>query len=142
MDTFAGPAYRPIDPFTPAGSAGYRPGACNIGPDEIAQRRRAGLVGALVTLGLLALLLAIGAPAPFRLLIALPAAGTAITYLQAILRFCVAFGIAGVFNFGRVGHVTAVEDRAAKRVDRARALRVILAGSAIGLAVGILAVLI
>lgn len=141
MDAFAG-SYRPIDPLARTGSDGYRAGVCNIGPDEIAQRRRAGDVGALVTLGLLALLLAIGAPAPFRLLVALPAAGTAITYLQAVLHFCVAFGMAGVFNFGRVGRVTSVEEAAARLADRARALRMILAGSAIGLTVGILAVLI
>ena len=37
---------------------GYRPGVCNIGPAEIARRRRAGHVGALATVGLLAVLAA------------------------------------------------------------------------------------
>lgn len=122
-------------------AAGYQPGTCNIGPDEIAMRRRSGHVGAIVTLALLAGLLALHAPAAWRLVIAVPAAGTAVTYLQAILRFCVAFGWAGVFNFGRVGRITSVEDADARRADRARALRMIGAGSAIGLAVGVLAVL-
>ncbi len=121
--------------------AGYRAGACNIGPQEIAARRRAGHAGAIVTLAVLAVLFAIGAPPIWRLLVAIPAAGTAVTYLQAILRFCVAFGWAGIFNFGAVGRTSAVTDIQARRADRARALRMIGAGAAIGLAVGIAAVL-
>jgi len=34
----------------------YVPGVCNIGPAEIAKRRRAGIVGSLLTLGLLVVL--------------------------------------------------------------------------------------
>ena len=137
MDTFATEPLRPV----PAPATDYRPGVCNIGPAEMAQRRRAGHVGVIVTLGVLAVLLAIRAAPPWRLLIALPAAGTAITYLQAILHFCVAFGIAGVFNFGHVGKVTSVADAAARRADRRRVLRMVAAGCAIGLAVGVLAAL-
>ena len=121
--------------------ADYRAGACNIGPDEIAMRRRAGHAGLIVTLAVLAALVVVGAPPPWRLVIAVPAAGTAITYLQAVLRFCVNFGWRGVFNFGRVGTVDRVTDVQARRADRARAMRMILAGVAIGLAVGIVAVL-
>jgi len=122
-------------------SPGYQPGACNIGPQEIAMRRRAGHVGVVITLVLLVVLIAIGAPPIWRLLIAIPAAGTAITYLQAILHFCVAFGMAGIFNFGDVGTTTAVQDAAARRADRTRVLRMVAGGSAIGLVIGIAAVL-
>ena len=142
MDGMHSFATQPIRPLPASSGAGaYQPGVCNIGPDEIAQRRRAGHVGAIVTLGLLAALLAIGAAPAWRLLIAIPAASTAITYMQAALRFCVAFGMAGVFNFGRVGRVTSVADTAARRADRARVLRMVAAGVAIGLAVGVLAAL-
>jgi hypothetical protein len=122
-------------------STGYNAGTCNIGPQEIAARRRAGHGGAAITLALLAVLLLVGPPPIWRLAIAVPAAGTAVTYLQAILRFCVAFGWMGVFNFGSVGTTTSVADAEARRADRARALRMIAAGSAIGMAVGVLAVL-
>jgi len=138
MHTFARRSFRTVTP-TPGGT--YQPGVCNIGPDEIAQRRRAGHIGAIVTLGLLAFLLLLRLPPAWRLAVAIPAAGTAITYLQAILHFCVAFGMAGVFNFGRVGRTTSVAEEAARRADRARAARMIAAGSAIGLAVGVAAVL-
>lgn len=126
-----------IDPIP-----GYQAGACNIGPDEITMRRRVGHVGVVITLALLVALVLIGAAPAWRLLIALPAAGTAITYLQAINRFCVNFGWRGVFNFGRVGTVQTVTDLEARRADRARALRMILTGCAIGLALGIIAVIV
>ena len=138
MHTFATRSFRPV---TPAAGGDYLPGVCNIGPDEIAQRRRAGHIGALVTFGLLAFLLLLHVPPAWRLVVAIPAAGTAITYLQAILHFCVAFGVAGVFNFGRVGRTTSVVEDAARRADRARAARMIVAGGAIGLAIGVVAVL-
>jgi hypothetical protein len=137
MHAFATRPFRTIPPVDGA----YQPGVCNIGPDEIAHRRRAGHAGAVVTLALLAALLLLGVPPAWRLLIAIPAAGAAITYLQAILQFCVGFAMAGVFNFGRVGRVTSVADDAARRADRARAARMIVAGCAIGLAVGALAAL-
>ena len=59
----------------------YRPGVCNIGPAEIARRRRAGHVGLAVTLAALAVMLAVGAPPALRLLIAIPAALAAVGYL-------------------------------------------------------------
>jgi hypothetical protein len=131
-------AFRPI---LTDGSNSYQPGVCNIGPDEIARRRRAGHVGLAVTVALLAILLILHAPPVWRLVIALPAAAAAVTYLQAILHFCVGFARLGVFNFGELGGMTRVGDEAARRADQAKALRMIAAGCAIGLSVGILAVL-
>ena len=52
----------------------YQPGISNIGPAEIASRRRAGHVGVIASIVLLVILVAIGAPPITRLLIALPAA--------------------------------------------------------------------
>ena len=114
----------------------YRAGACNIGPAEIARRRAFGRFGLAVS-GLLALaMLGIGAPPLVRLLVALPVAGSAISLLQARLRFCAAFGIAGLHNFGKVGSQERVLDRAARLADRLTALRIIVAGTCVGLAAG------
>jgi len=127
-------------PGTPAIDAAYRPGVCNIGPAEIARRRRTGHVGVLATVGLLALLLAVDAPAWSRLIVALPAAGAASGYLQAWLHFCAGFGSRGVFNFGALGQVRSVDDPGARARDRGRARQIGLASLAIGLAVGGVAV--
>lgn len=118
----------------------YQPGVCNIGPAEIAKRRQSALLGLAVTLVTLVLLIVLQAPPPVRFILALPAAGTAIAFLQVVLKFCVAFGSLGVFNFGEVGTVHHIADAAARSRDRWRAMRMILAGLAIGVIVGILAV--
>jgi hypothetical protein len=119
----------------------YVPGVCNIGPAEIATRRRTGHAGVIAAVGLLVVLIAIGAPPVARLLIALPVMVGASGYLQAWLRFCAGFGSAGVFNFGERGTTQAVIDPEARRKDRAKAFRIGLAAFAIGAAASVVAVL-
>ena len=119
----------------------YRPGVCNIGPAEIARRRRTGHTGVIATVVLLGMLIVVHAPTPLRLLAFFPAAVAASGYLQAWLRFCAGFGWLGVLNFGDVGRtemVGSAEDRAR---DRARATRIGLASAAIGLVVALTAFL-
>ena len=98
----------------------YQPGVCNIGPAEIARRRRAGHVGLVAALALFAVLVAIDAPNWTRLLIAIPAVMAASGYIQARLKFCAGFGSRGVFNFGEVGPMERVADDADRARDRAQ----------------------
>ena len=121
--------------------ARYEPGVCNIGPAEIAYRRRWGDLGLVVTVVLLAVLVWTSAPHWMRILVALPAAASAVGYLQAYLRFCATFGTLGVFNFGARLNVTRVTHQAALRHDRLKALQIFGASALIGLAVGVLAAL-
>ena len=121
--------------------AGYQPGVCNIGPDEIRRRRRAGHAGLVAAVVLLVVLVAVGAPPVARLLVAIPAAMAASGYLQAWLKFCAGFGSRGIFNFGDVGETHDVVDAAARAQDRSRARRIGLASLAIGVAVAIVATL-
>jgi hypothetical protein len=118
----------------------YRAGICNIGPDEIARRRRTGHTGVVISVALLALLLVSGAPPLARLTVFLPASLAAAGYLQAALRFCADYGWRGVFNFGAAGHsrVTSVVEAANRRADRARAVRLAAGSAAIGAAVALL----
>ncbi len=119
----------------------YQPGVCNIGPAEIARRRRAGHLALVVAVVLLAALVATNAPAMFRLLVALPAAGAVSGYLQARWKFCAGFAARGQFNFGPVGDTGEVTDENAHRRDRRRALWIALTSLALGATVGILAAL-
>ena len=120
---------------------GYQPGICNIGPAEIARRRRAGHVGLIAAVTLLAVLVAIGAPPLARLLVALPAAAAASGYLQAWLKFCAGFGSRGIFNFGPVGQTEQAPEGDARARDRARSRQIGLASLAIGVAVGLVAMI-
>jgi hypothetical protein len=119
----------------------YVPGACNIGPAEIARRRRVGHAGVVATVVLAAALLALDAAPAWRLLLAPPASLAAAGYLQAWLRFCADFGWRGVYNFGALGQEDRVGSDQARAQDRRRALLVGAASGAIGLAVALLSLL-
>ena len=71
----------------------------------------------------------------------LPATGAASGYLQAWLKFCAGFGARGVFNFGALGDWTSVTDREALARDRRRSREIGGMALAVGVAVGIVAVL-
>lgn len=130
-----------IQGLSPLNVVGYEPGVCNIGPAEIARRRRAGHAGLAVTVVLFAVLVALGVPHWARLVLIVPAAGSASGYLQAWLHFCAGFGSQGVHNFGPLGTTQVVADRQARALDRLKSLRIGLASLAIGLAVGVVAAL-
>jgi hypothetical protein len=102
----------------------YRPGACNIGPAEVARRRRAGIAGLTSAVIVGAVLVATGAPPITRLAIAAPLYFGLMGLVQAQLRFCVAFGMGGLRNFGALGTQSRVADDAARRADRRKAVMV------------------
>src|SRR5215213_6111156 len=108
----------------------YVPGTCNIGPQEIAMRRRAGYVGLAVTATLGAALLRSDLHPAWRLAVALPAAGAASGYLQARQRFCANYGFRGLHNFDARGHEQQVTTDQAQTQDRRRALQTTAASAA------------
>jgi hypothetical protein len=120
--------------------SGYRPGVCNIGPEEVQRRRRAGHVGLIATIGLFAVLVAIEAPPIARAVVGLPAAAAASGYLQAWFRFCAGFASRGLFNFGAVGETHEVVEVAARAQDRAKGRQIALLSLAVGVAVAVVAV--
>jgi hypothetical protein len=120
----------------------YVPGTCNIGPQEIALRRRAGHVALAVTVALAAALLRSEVNRAWRLTLALPAAGAASGYLQARQRFCANFGFRGVYNFDSRGHEQQVTTAQAQAEDRRRSLQISAASAGIGLGVALAAMLV
>ena len=104
---------------------------CNIGPAEIARRRRSAIVFTIVAALVAVALVAADVPPAGRLVLFLFATGAAINWLQVVHRFCVAFGALGIENFGRLGEETKV-DRAQRAADRRRVVQLVLEGSLIG----------
>lgn len=96
----------------------YQPGSCNIGSAEVERRRRAALGALIATVGIGAWLLVAGAPREARWLVALPLAGTIVGALQVRFRFCLAYGLRGIRNFGALGRTEDVADAAARTADR------------------------
>ena len=116
----------------------YVPGVCNIGAGEIARRRQSAIVAGAATAGLAAAMLALHAPRLLRLAIALPAASTAVSALQAREHFCVAYGTRGVQNVtGTVGVPASVLEAASRAADRRRAMQMIRRGALVGAAAGL-----
>jgi peptidoglycan/LPS O-acetylase OafA/YrhL len=123
----------------------YVPGSCNIGPEEIALRRRFGHAGLAVTAALGAALLRSGRHPAWRLALALPAAGAAAGYLQARHHFCANYGFRGLYNFDARGQERPVPAAGpgaaeAREQDRRRSVQIATASAAIGLGVALLAV--
>lgn len=119
----------------------YRAGACNIGPAEIARRRRAGLVGIAVALALAIGLVVLGAPDWSRVLVLPPLASGIISLEQARRRFCVGFAMAGLQNFSALGRQTRIEDAAARAKDRRAALVMVGQGTLVAAAISAVFVL-
>ena len=112
---------------------------CNIGPAEIARRRRSAYFFTAVAIAVAAILIAIQAPPAARLALFPFAAGAAVNWAQVFHRFCVAFGVFGLQNFGDLGEETKVE-RELRATDRRRVAQLVLEGSAIGAALTLILV--
>jgi hypothetical protein len=118
----------------------YVPGVCNIGPAEIRRRMQSGRVGLGLTILVWAAFVIFRVPAPWRLLVFLPAMTSATGFLQAGMHFCAAFGLRGVFNFASaVGTTETVEQAEFRLKDRRKARLIALYAALIGAAVAVTA---
>jgi len=110
----------------------YVPGACNIGSREILRRRVVGiaaLVFAMVSGYTLLAADEIGRTA--RLGIFFPLLVSAIGFIQARNKFCLAYGLAGTFNFGKIGDMERVFDVESKKSDRRKAISILVQATVI-----------
>jgi hypothetical protein len=114
--------------------ARHEPSRCNIGEAEVGRRRRMAIALTVAATVLAVALVALGVPHLARLLLFPVAAAAGVTWLQVTQRFCVAFGAAGLENFGPLGAEHRVADEQAA-ADRRRALQMTLEGALAGLGV-------
>jgi len=119
-------------------STEYIAGSCNIGNGEVRRRKFVALIGAAITLTTATTLFITDQSRVARLSIFIPAIIFAIGFVQSRKKFCLAYGLAGTFNFGGLGDVKRVQSEEDRKADRKTALS-ILAQSAM-LAVAITAV--
>ena len=119
-------------------STEYIAGSCNIGKGEVRRRKFVALIGAAITLTTATTLFITDQSRVARLSIFIPAIIFAIGFVQSRKKFCLAYGLAGTFNFGGLGDVKRVQSQEDRKADRKTALS-ILAQSAM-LAVAITAV--
>jgi hypothetical protein len=114
---------------------------CNIGPPEVERRRRSAIAFTALAVLVALALLALDVPTAARLAIFPFAAAAAVTWLQVAHRFCVAFAVLGIENFGALGDEEKA-DPAFRAIDRRRLAQLALEGSAIGAAATLLFVIV
>lgn len=103
----------------------YLPGSCNIGGAEVKRRQMYGILAAGVSLAYWLVTLLMLAPEGVRALVFFPLLMATIGWFQSRRKFCLAYGLLGVFNFGKVGEATPIMEPALKSADRAYALRLL-----------------
>lgn len=103
----------------------YVPGTCNIGRGEVRRRQFVAIVGLALSISTLLGFIATNAPANARLAIFVPLTVTFIGWVQSRKKFCFAYGLLGTFNFGKLGDLSKVADKASKAADRKMAFKIL-----------------
>ena len=109
----------------------YQAGRCNIGETEVRRRKISGIIGGVLSIIFYLSTLSLHASKGIRALVFFPLLIATIGWYQSRNRFCLAYGIAGVFNFGKIGHVSRVENPAERSNDRVRALKMLAQAAAL-----------
>lgn len=114
-------------------STEYIPGSCNIGKGEIRRRQLVALIGIFLTFSSATALLATNQSRTNRLLIFIPALIFSIGFIQARSKFCLAYGLAGTFNFERIGKISRVQSVQDRQADRKTAIIILLKSAALAI---------
>ena len=112
-------------------STEYIPGSCNIGKGEIRRRQLVALIGIFLTFSSATALLATNQSRINRLSIFIPALIFSIGFVQARSKFCLAYGLAGTFNFERLGKISRVQSEQDRKADRKTAIIILLKSAAL-----------
>ena len=104
--------------------ADYIPGTCNIGGDELRSRRIVAAFGLVLSLSALTAFITTDASQSARIGIFIPLLVMSIGWVQSRKKFCLAYGFAGSFNFGKLGHLSRVSDPIARAADRRQAIMI------------------
>jgi len=113
----------------------YIAGSCNIGTREIMRRRIVALSGLLFAVITATAVLSADSPKSARWALFVPLLVAAIGWIQSRRKFCLAYGLAGTFNFGRMGDIKRVIDPISRNADRKTALTILLQSIALAFAV-------
>ena len=100
----------------------YVAGSCNIGTGEIRRRQIVAIIGSALSVSALIGFISTSAEPSLRLGIFIPLAVASIGWVQSKRKFCLAYGLMGTFNFGKLGKLSRVQDKAALAADRKTAV--------------------
>ena len=109
----------------------YIPGTCNLGKAEIRRRQFVALLGLILTISSFTGLIAAGANQTARFSLFVPLLVFSIGFVQSRKRFCLAYGLMGTFNLGKLGDLTRVQSPEDRKADRKTAIGILLQGAAL-----------
>ena len=112
-------------------SSEYVAGSCNIGKGEIRRRQIVALFGVFLTISSATALLATDQSRSSRFSIFIPALVFSIGFVQSRSKFCLAYGLAGTFNFDRLGKISKVQSAQDRKADRKTAIMIMLKSAAL-----------
>ena len=107
-------------------SSEYIPGSCNIGTGEIKRRQAVALFGLFLTIFSITTLLVTDQNKSSRLSIFIPAMIFSVGFIQSRSKFCLAYGLAGTFNFDRLGKISKVGSAEDRTADRKTAVLILI----------------
>jgi len=112
----------------------YVPGTCNLGKAEIRRRQFVALIGALLRLVSFVGLLAADAPNTARWSLFAPLMVFSVGFIQSRKKFCLAYGLMGTFNLGKLGDMTRVQSEEDRLADRKTAISIFLQSALLAVA--------
>ena len=107
-------------------SSEYIPGSCNIGTGEIKRRQAVALFGLFLTIFSITTLLVTDQNKSSRLSIFIPAMIFSVGFIQSRSKFCLAYGLAGTFNFDKLGKISKVGSADDRMADRKTAVLILI----------------
>jgi hypothetical protein len=119
-------------------SSEYVAGSCNIGKGEIKRRQTIALIGVFLIFFSASTILGTDQGRSVRLSIFIPAMIFAVGFIQARKKFCLAYGLAGTFNFGKLGSISKVQNEVDKKADRKTAINILIQSVALASAITLL----
>ena len=112
----------------------YVPGTCNLGKAEIRRRQFVALLGLFLSTSSFIGLVAADAARTARFSLFIPLMVFSVGFVQSRKRFCLAYGLMGTFNLGKLGDITRVQSAEDRKADRKTALMILMQSSALAAA--------
>ena len=112
----------------------YVPGTCNLGKAEVRRRQFVALIGALLTLFSFVGLIAADLPNSARWSLFAPLMIFSVGFIQSRKKFCLAYGLMGTFNLGKLGDMTRVQSEEDRKADRKTAISIFLQSALLAVA--------
>ena len=114
-------------------SYAYVPGTCNLGKAEVRRRQIVALIGAALTVSSFIGLQATDTPNSARWSLFAPLMVFSVGFIQSRKKFCLAYGLMGTFNLGKLGDISRVQSPEDRKADRKTATIILIQSALLAL---------